>query len=207
MENATKALLISAGILLALMTLSLIIYVSTATTRLVDAQEKKKAEEELTAFNKEYEAYNKTRMYGTEIITVVNKAIDYNMDAKEKIGITLITTNNYDTVEETITTDNNGETTKTKTRIVNELSLKAADSPHDATNLKAFFSQPVEDSLGNEISSHRILNIYCALTAFKRSIFECVPDSDTVAGPGVTYNENGRIVHMTFREVENYSNY
>ncbi len=205
MENAAKALLISAGILLALMTLSLIVYVSTATTRLVDAQEKKKAEEELTAFNKEYEAYNKTRMYGTEIITVVNKAIEYNIDAKEKIEITLITTNDYDTIEETVTTDSRGKTTHTKTRIVDGLSLKANTS-HNATSLKAFFSQPVEDSLGNEISSHRILNIYCALTTFKRSIFECVPDSDP-AGPGVTYNENGRIVHMTFREVANFSDY
>lgn len=204
MENAAKALLISAGILLALIILSLIVYVSTATTRIVDAQERKKAEEELTAFNKEYEAYNKTRMYGTDIITVVNKAIEYNINAKEKIEITLITLNDYDTIEEIITTDSNGTTIYTKEKKQTSLSLEAGE--HTATNLKAFFSQPVEDSLGNEISSHRISNTYCALTTFKRSIFECVPDSD-LAGPGVRYNENGRIVHMTFREVANFSDY
>lgn len=78
MENAAKALLIAGGILLALMTLSLIVYMSTATTRMAQAQEEKKAAEELTAFNMEYEAYNKRLMYGTDMITVYNKAEDSN---------------------------------------------------------------------------------------------------------------------------------
>ena len=51
MENAAKALLIAGGILLALMTLSLVVYMSTATTRMAEAQDEKKAAEELAAFN------------------------------------------------------------------------------------------------------------------------------------------------------------
>lgn len=87
MENASKALLIAGGILLALMTLSLIVYVSTSTTRMAEAQDAKKASEELAAFNASYEAYNKRLMYGTDVISVWNKANNYNEKDESSISI------------------------------------------------------------------------------------------------------------------------
>lgn len=78
MENASKALLMAGGILLTIITLSLFIYLTTATSRIGEAQEAKTLTEQITAFNKEYEAYNKRRLYGTDVITVVNKAINHN---------------------------------------------------------------------------------------------------------------------------------
>lgn len=87
MENASKALLIAGGILLALMTLSLVIYMSTSTTRIVQAQNEKKVAEELQSFNESYEAYNKRLMYGTDVITVYNKAADYNKKGESFISI------------------------------------------------------------------------------------------------------------------------
>lgn len=87
MENASKALLIAGGILLALMTLSLIVYVSTSTTRMAEAQDAKKASEELSAFNASYEAYNKRLMYGTDVISVWNKANNYNEKDESSISI------------------------------------------------------------------------------------------------------------------------
>lgn len=87
MENAAKALIIAGGILFAIMILSLVVYMSTTTTRMVEAQEEKKEIEELTAFNKEYEAYNKRLMYGTEVITVYNKAEEYNKKGETSINI------------------------------------------------------------------------------------------------------------------------
>lgn len=87
MENAAKALLIAGGILLALMTLSLIVYVSTSTTRMAEAQDAKKAAEELAAFNASYEAYNKRLMYGTDVISVWNKANNYNEKGESSISI------------------------------------------------------------------------------------------------------------------------
>lgn len=87
MENASKALLIAGGILLALMTLSLVIYMSTSTTRIVQAQNEKKVAKELQSFNESYEAYNKRLMYGTDVITVYNKAADYNKKGESFISI------------------------------------------------------------------------------------------------------------------------
>ena len=196
MENASKALLIAGSILLALMTLSLIIYMSTSTSRMVQAQDEKNATEELVAFNASYEAYNKRRMYGADIITVVNKAIEYNRGATEKIEIILKTKSDYETTEEIITTDNNGETTTTKTKKIRDLSLKAGEC--NATSLKDFFGQDVNDEIGIKEGKNKTKNLYSSLTTFKMSIFECL---------GVTYNTNGRIKSMKFEEIKNFSEY
>lgn len=85
MENASKALIMAGGVLLALLIITLCVYLYSSMTSLADTQDKKQAEKQLFAFNSEYEAYNKNRMYGTDVITVVNKAINHNrnMDAKE----------------------------------------------------------------------------------------------------------------------------
>ena len=78
MENAAKALVIAGGILLAIMTISVLIYMVGSISRMAQAQDEKKELEQLTAFNNEYEAYNKRVMYGAEVISVVNKAIVHN---------------------------------------------------------------------------------------------------------------------------------
>ena len=78
MENASKALIIAGGILLAIMILALLVYMGTAMTDMAESQDRKLAAQQLEEFNKSYLVYNKTRMYGTDVITVVNKAINHN---------------------------------------------------------------------------------------------------------------------------------
>lgn len=78
MENASKALLIAGGMFLAVMILSLLTYMTTISGRMADEQNQRTKLEQITAFNKEYLAFNKKRMYGTDVITVVNKAINNN---------------------------------------------------------------------------------------------------------------------------------
>jgi len=84
MENASKALLIAGGMLLAMMILVLVISLATTITDVTESQDRKKLTEQIVQFNKEYEAYNKTKMFGTDVITVVNKAINHN----KTIGVT-----------------------------------------------------------------------------------------------------------------------
>ena len=86
MENASKALLIAGGMLLAMMILVLIISLVNSISDVTESQDKKKLTEQIVQFNKEYEAYNKTKMYGIDVITVVNKAINHN----KTIGVTEI---------------------------------------------------------------------------------------------------------------------
>lgn len=203
MENASKALIIAGGILLAIMILSLIVYMSTITSRMVAAQEEKKAGEEIVAFNKEYEAYNKKRMYGTEIITVMRKAMDYNKDADEKINIGLITKNNYTTVKETITVDEQGEkSTNKKQEEIIVLKSGSYNIIDNETELENFFKQEANDVYDDPSQRTRYskVNIYSALTNFKRSIFKCSDNS-------VKYYESGRIKEICFEEIKNFVEY
>lgn len=197
MENAAKALLIAGGILFAIIILSLVVYMSTTTSRMMRAQDDKKAEEEIYAFNKEYEAYNRKKMYGTDIITVMKKAIDYNLNADEtqKITIELETVNNYSTVIETTTTSASGIETKTKE--VKDGSLYSGQYNQDNHAMKAFLNQEPNDYYDEANSNDgKKIYVYSALTSFKRSIFECNE---------VKYNNSGKINNMKFKEVKNFS--
>lgn len=102
MENAAKALIIAGGILLAIMTLTLLVYGITSTGRIEQARAESEKTEELANFNMEYEAYNKKRMYGVDVITVINKAINHNkamkatnIDDPYYINITFITKEDF----------------------------------------------------------------------------------------------------------------
>jgi len=78
MDNAAKGLIVAGGILLAIMTLTIFMYGLTTTSRINLAQDEADAMQELTNFNLQYESYNKKRMYGVDVITVINKAVQNN---------------------------------------------------------------------------------------------------------------------------------
>lgn len=79
MENASKALLITGAILIAMLTTSLLVYLSNNIKSLGNSEEEKKALEQLVEFNRGYEAYNKPLLYGADVITVYNKAAENNI--------------------------------------------------------------------------------------------------------------------------------
>lgn len=78
MENATKALLIAGGLLLAIMVVSLLVIFYD---RLVGFEQNKQAvmsEEQIVKFNKEYEAYHRDNVTGYEMVSLLNKILNYN---------------------------------------------------------------------------------------------------------------------------------
>ncbi len=91
MENATHALLIAGGILLGIITLSMLVYMFSNISRMGNAQSTKEEVERLAAWNNEWEAYNKKLLYGTEVLTVINKAEENNKeyDENEKYKVTV----------------------------------------------------------------------------------------------------------------------
>ena len=211
MENAAKALLIAGGILFAILILSLIVYVSNATTRMAEAQEQKKLVEELEAFNKSYEAYNKRRMYGADVITVVKKAIDYNrgLDASKTnkaIAIEVKILDDFDATKQIVKTDyKDGKTTKGKLTPINSQSLKVSNDGNSEikvdyntnynSNVVKFFEQPTEDTrqvLSDNFSSYEVEITYSALANFKRAIFTCTNCEDK--------DKDGRIDYMRFEQ-------
>lgn len=74
MENASKALIIAGGILLAMMILTMLISVGTSISDFEESQERTALTKQIEEFNNSYLAYNKTIMYGTDVLTVYNKA-------------------------------------------------------------------------------------------------------------------------------------
>lgn len=74
MENASKALLIAGGILIALVLIVLFINMYGRISNIRNEQEKQQEAEQLAAFNAGFEAYNKRVMYGADVITLINKA-------------------------------------------------------------------------------------------------------------------------------------
>lgn len=94
MENASKALLIAGGILLAILILGLLTLLLSSLSSNQLAEEKKTEAKQLQEFNQQWEAYNKKALFGSEIITVVNKAIQNNksvetMDSNNKFYVNI----------------------------------------------------------------------------------------------------------------------
>ena len=99
MENATKALLIAAGVLLAVMILSLVAFVYNQMSDYYQNRSNDAVKEQAEAFNKEYEAYHRDKVRGSDIISLMNKIVDYNKRYAEeqgykKINITIDIVNN-----------------------------------------------------------------------------------------------------------------
>lgn len=78
MENATKALAMAGGVLIAIVTIAALIFVYNQIKEAPKQMEEKKYEQQLTKFNKEYESYEKKLMRGTDVVSVINKAINNN---------------------------------------------------------------------------------------------------------------------------------
>lgn len=78
MENASRALTIAGGVLIALLILASLLYMVQSTSQYTEEQEKQKEREQITAFNREYESYDKTLMRGTDVVTVINMANNHN---------------------------------------------------------------------------------------------------------------------------------
>lgn len=78
MENASKALMIAGAILIAMIVISLFYYAFGQIGSFMQATEEDSTQKEISAVNTSFEAYNKKVMYGVDIISVINKAIDNN---------------------------------------------------------------------------------------------------------------------------------
>lgn len=84
MENATKALLIAGSVLISIIIISLLVRTYGNIGAFQRQQVSVEEAQRLEAFNKEYTKYEGQYVYGTEVITVINKALN---DAEYKIAV------------------------------------------------------------------------------------------------------------------------
>lgn len=78
MENATKALLIAAGILFAVMIMSLLLVGYNQISSYYSAQHEEQQIKQLADYNKIFQNYNRKKIRGNEMISLMNRVIDYN---------------------------------------------------------------------------------------------------------------------------------
>lgn len=78
MENAVKALEMAAGVLLGVILMALVAYFFTTISSWPQNEEDITSSEQLSKFNLEYEVYNKSKMYGVDVISCLNKVISNN---------------------------------------------------------------------------------------------------------------------------------
>ena len=93
MENASKALIIAGGVLIALIIITMFLIMYNRISNIQKEQEEQTKIEQLATFNAEYEAYDKKLMYGVDVITLINKVVEnnkkYEGNADYQITLTL----------------------------------------------------------------------------------------------------------------------
>ena len=92
MENATKALLIAGGVLIAIIIISLLIRTYGNISFFHREQISSEEAERIESYNKEYTKYLNKYVYGTEVITAINKTINNNIKTSDNIEINIMFT-------------------------------------------------------------------------------------------------------------------
>lgn len=88
MENASRALLMAGGVLMAILVISMLVLMFSNLTNVFSEKNQANREEQIVKFNMEYESYNRKDdkntyknegVRGTEILSLLAKVHDYNM--------------------------------------------------------------------------------------------------------------------------------
>lgn len=99
MENASKALIMAGGILIALLIIGLLVIFYNNLVDLQSIDQSNSDVESITEFNKKYEVYERN-IYGSEILSLANLVDDYNKRESNNKGYTKLEL--YVTFETTI---------------------------------------------------------------------------------------------------------
>lgn len=89
MENASKALLIAGGMLLAMLLVGLVIINYNQIVEFYNKDKDMTKTEQIAKFNSEYTEYNRKDVRGSDLLSLVNKVVDYNKRNDETITITI----------------------------------------------------------------------------------------------------------------------
>lgn len=91
MENVSQALLIAGGVLLGILTVTMLVHMFSTISVMGNANAAKADAKMLAEWNAEWQAYNKHLLYGTEVLTVINKAEQNNKEYTDEEYQVIIT--------------------------------------------------------------------------------------------------------------------
>lgn len=89
MENASKALIMAGGVLIAIVVISLLVFFFNNIRDLQGIEQSSEELEQAVEFNKQYDVYARN-VYGSELLSIANKIADYNKREAENKGYTKI---------------------------------------------------------------------------------------------------------------------
>ena len=96
MENASKALIIAGSVLIALMIIGALLLMFNNLSSYQNTETQGAREAQVVEFNNQYETYNRDDVRGSDMVSLINKIIDYNKRKNEE---------GYDQMDITITID------------------------------------------------------------------------------------------------------
>lgn len=91
MENATKALIIAGGMLIAMLIVGLLTWGYTQLRNSQAAQVTEEERQQIVDFNERFEAYNRTTVRGYQMISLSNLVYDTNARYRDEEGYTPVT--------------------------------------------------------------------------------------------------------------------
>ena len=91
MENASKALIIAGGMLIAMLIVGLLVWGFGRIRETQQAQVDQESIQEITDFNERFEAYNRTTVRGYQMISLANLVYDTNSRYTEADGYNRVT--------------------------------------------------------------------------------------------------------------------
>ena len=77
MENAAKALMIAGGILIAVLIISVLVSTFSTMSEFQLSQLSEEEQQQIIQFNEQYTKYINEYVYGTEVITAINKVLSH----------------------------------------------------------------------------------------------------------------------------------
>ena len=221
MENAADALRIAAGVLIAILLISLFIMVFNRISNVEEERSKQELITQITQFNAKFNAFDKSSMYGTDLISVLGLAYSNNMEVNRvnskhpdgrydanldgSINIEFkLTTDIYEMETTKVYKVVNGIQTLVSTKKVqgkkifkNNTVYSLANDNDEMENIKNI----VIDGNTTKVETKRITSIETKETTtdtygfseLKQNIFKCTK---------IGYTDAGRINYMRFEQIK-----
>ena len=217
MENASKALLMAAGVLIALLTIGLLLFMFSAMSNTQKEGVQVEREAQVIEFNNQFTSYLRDDVRGSDMISLMNRVADYNKrkgdNSEEKYQQINLTIDGIKVSEETVLYDENDPKLiktnynqnnintliepvqklekKYKSKYITNLSsniLQVMDSEEKA---KKFLPKALS-TYGGYDQVKKDTAQYYQYSQFKRLYFNCNQDA-------TDYNkQTGRIIKMEF---------
>lgn len=200
MENASKALIMAGGILIALLVIGALVLMFNQLSYYQRTETDSEKTQQLADFNKEYLKYTYDDIKGYELISLVNKVIDYNI--KEEVG------NSVDYTKK-ITVVINMKKFKSKYGVKNITSLFTKDT-YTINNSNTIFSADLNNfrSMENTYTLSAMNKLSANYDTLKQAKAENQNSYETkikeIVGK-VVKNNSGNTISLT--EIEQYREY